>query len=72
MRLMASVGYGRMVFTQGALPAIRTVNHLVDGGRVIVPTRVTAKLTTAMRSSPTSHAVVAHQADDLDPQRQAG
>ena len=37
-----------------------------------MPTRVTAKLTTAMRSSPTSHAVVAHQADDLDPQRQAG
>ena len=72
MRLMASVGYGRVVFTQGALPAIRTVNHLVDGGRVIVRTRVTAKLSTAMRSSPTSHVVVAYQADDLDPQRQAG
>ena len=61
-----------LVVAQGALPAIRTVNHLVDGGRVIVRTRLTAKLTTAMRSSPTSHVVVAYQADDLDPQRQAG
>ena len=64
MRLMASVGYGRVVFIEGALPAIRPVSHLVDGGRVIVRTRLTAKLTTAMRSSPTSHAVVAYQADD--------
>ena len=72
MRLLASVGYGRVVFSQGALPAIRPVNHLVDRGRVIVRTRVRAKLSTAMRSSPTSHAVVAYQADDLGSQRQAG
>jgi hypothetical protein len=37
MRLLASVGYGRVVFTRDALPAIRPVNHLVDPGRVIVP-----------------------------------
>ncbi|HUH71072.1 MAG TPA: pyridoxamine 5'-phosphate oxidase family protein [Mycobacterium sp.] len=72
MRLLASVGHGRVVFSEGALPAIRPVNHLVDGGRVIVRTRVTAKLTKAMRSNPTSHVVVAYQADDLDPQRRAG
>ena len=53
MRPMASVGYGRVVFTQGALPAIRTVNHLVDGGRVIVRTRLTAELTTAI--APSAH-----------------
>ena len=72
MGLLASVSYGRVVFSRGALPAIRPVNHLVDGDRVIVRTRVTAKLTTAMRSSPTSHVVVAYQADDLDPQRRGG
>ena len=72
MGLLASVSYGRVVFSQGALPAIRPVNHLVDGDRVIVRTRVTAKLTTAMRSSPTSHVVVAYQADGLDPPTAGG
>jgi hypothetical protein len=37
MRLLASV-YGRVVFTQNALPAIRPMNHLVDEGRVIIRT----------------------------------
>ena len=37
MRLLASIGYGRVVFTLNALPAIRPVNHLVDDGRVDHP-----------------------------------
>ena len=39
MRLLASVDYGRVVFTLAALPAIRVVNHLVDGDRIIIRTR---------------------------------
>jgi len=72
MRLLASVAYGRVVFTRGALPAIRPVNHLVDGGRVIVRTRLDAKLSTTAHSSLDSRLVVAYEADDLDPQRRLG
>lgn len=71
MRLLASVGHGRVVFTHRALPAIRPVNHLVDAGRVIVRTRLTAKVVTAVRSG-TDAVVVAYEADDLDPLRRTG
>jgi Pyridoxamine 5'-phosphate oxidase len=72
MRLLASVDYGRVVFTRGALPAIRLVNHLVDGGRVIVRTRLTATVSTAVHSSTDSRLVVAYETDDLDSKRRAG
>ncbi len=70
LALLGSVGYGRIVFTQGALPAIRPVNHLVDNGEIIIRTRLSAKITTAV--SPPRHTVVAYQADDLDPTRRLG
>ncbi|HEX9832563.1 MAG TPA: pyridoxamine 5'-phosphate oxidase family protein [Mycobacterium sp.] len=72
MRLLASVDHGRVVFTRDALPAIRAVNHLVDDGRVIVRTRLTATLSTAVRSATGSAVVVAYEADALDPQRRLG
>ncbi|PEG40728.1 hypothetical protein CQY20_06725 [Mycolicibacterium agri] len=72
MRLLASVGYGRVVFTQDALPAIRPVNHLVDAGQVILRTRVTAPFSAAVRSGANSAVVVAYEADDLDPKRRTG
>ncbi len=72
MRLLASVEYGRVVFTADALPAIRPVNHLVDDGRVIIRTRLNRKLSVSVRSSTDSRVVVAYEADDLDPQRRAG
>jgi hypothetical protein len=72
MRLLASVGLGRVVFTLDALPAIRPVNHIVDNGRVILRTRLTAQISTAMRSGADRGVVVAYEADDLDPQRQLG
>nr|WP_255360262.1 pyridoxamine 5'-phosphate oxidase family protein [Nocardia sp. BMG51109] len=34
--LLASTDYGRIVFSRAALPAIRPVNHLVDGDEIIV------------------------------------
>jgi len=70
MRLLASIGYGRVVFTLTALPAIRPVNHLVDEGRVIIRTRLTSAISTAVRS--TDGVVVAYEADSLDPQSRAG
>jgi hypothetical protein len=38
LRLLGSVPYGRIVFTERALPAVRTVTHIVDGGDVVVRT----------------------------------
>jgi Pyridoxamine 5'-phosphate oxidase len=72
MRLLASVGLGRVVFTSDALPAIRPVNHLVDNGRVILRTRLSGQISTAVRSGTDPGVVVAYEADDLDPQRQLG
>jgi hypothetical protein len=72
MRLLASVDHGRVVFTHQALPASRVVNHLVDGGRVILHTRLTAAVSTVVRLSTDDGVVVAYEADDLDPQRRVG
>lgn len=71
LRLLASVTYGRVVFTENALPAIRPVNHLVDGGRVIIRTRVATALGAAIRTT-NPPPVVAYEADDMDPQRRVG
>jgi hypothetical protein len=72
MRLLASVGHGRVVFTKGALPAIRPVNHFVEAGRVTVRTRLTAKVSTAVQARANPGVVVAYEADDLDAQRRLG
>jgi nitroimidazol reductase NimA-like FMN-containing flavoprotein (pyridoxamine 5'-phosphate oxidase superfamily) len=70
LRLLASVDYGRVVFTLNALPAIRPVNHLVDAGEIIIRTRLSAKVTTAI--VPLRDTVVAYQADLIDPQSRLG
>ncbi len=70
LRLLASVAYGRVVFTRDALPAIRPVNHFVDGGVVVVRTRVTSRLTDTIRADPC--VVVAYEADDIDPVSHVG
>src|ERR1700722_12983646 len=70
IRLLASISYGRIVFTLNALPAIRPVNHLLDEGRIIIRTRLTASTSAAVRSS--EGIVVAYEADSIDPQTQTG
>jgi Pyridoxamine 5'-phosphate oxidase len=57
MELLGSVGYGRIVFTHGALPAVRPVNHLLDDGEIIIRNWPSAKITTTV--SPPRHPVVA-------------
>ena len=71
MRLLASVDYGRVVFTLKALPAVRPVNHLVDDGRIIIRTRLTTAISTVATSAD-SGVVVAYEADDFDSQSQSG
>jgi len=70
LALLASVSFGRVVFTQNALPAIRPVNHLLDRGRIIVRTRLGAKVATTVDAF--TPIVVAYEADQLDPIRRLG
>jgi hypothetical protein len=77
MDLLASVPYGRVVFTLAALPAIRPVNHVLDDGEVVIRTRRLAGISTALAE----HAegldqqpdlVVAYEADLIDPVERTG
>lgn len=69
LELLSSVPYGRLVFTHQALPAIRPVNHLVEGESVIVRTTSGAAITSAAHRS---GVVVAYEADAIDAVRQLG
>ncbi len=70
LSLLAGAPFGRMVFTMNALPAIRPVNHLVHDGLIVVRTRLTARLTDTVRSTPAM--VVAYEADEIDPIQHTG
>ncbi len=74
MALVAGVEYGRVVFTHNALPAIRPINHIVDGADIIIRTRLSAKVATEVRPGQAASArprpqgvVVAYQVDQIDP-----
>ncbi|GAA2344181.1 pyridoxamine 5'-phosphate oxidase family protein [Dactylosporangium salmoneum] len=68
--LLASVPVGRVVFTMRALPAIRPVNHLVDGDTIVIR----SNLGTGLASSATADGavVVAYEADVIDLERRTG
>jgi nitroimidazol reductase NimA-like FMN-containing flavoprotein (pyridoxamine 5'-phosphate oxidase superfamily) len=70
MALLAAAAYGRIVFTQRALPAIRPVNHVVDGDDIIVRTRLSAAVGTAVARR--TGIVVAYEADEIDPRLRLG
>lgn len=67
LRLMASVPVGRIGYTRQAMPAVDPVNFLVDSGSIVIRTDSGGKLAAATR-----RAVVAFEADDLDPVTRAG
>jgi hypothetical protein len=66
MSLLASTPFGRLVFSQHALPAIRLVHHVVDDGAVIIRTQLTATML-----APTG-TVVTYEADVVDPHTYRG
>ena len=68
LTLLGSVSVGRVVFSHEALPAIRPVNHLLDGDHLVIRTHPGAALLGPARDG----AVVAYQADELDAVRRAG
>ncbi|MFI9504733.1 pyridoxamine 5'-phosphate oxidase family protein [Nocardia sp. NPDC052566] len=63
--LLARVRFGRIVFSRYALPAIRPVNHVVDGEAIVVATG-------AGLGVPPYRQVVAYEADCLDHDTQQG
>lgn len=70
MRLLASVPLGRVVFTHRALPAIRPVNHIVEGDDIIIRSHPGAAVVSAAGQA--TGVVVAYEADDIDPGTRAG
>ena len=49
-RLLQSVTLGRVVFTQHAMPAIRPVNHLIDGRKIVIRTHNGAAIASRVRA----------------------
>ncbi|WP_042404912.1 pyridoxamine 5'-phosphate oxidase family protein [Streptacidiphilus carbonis] len=72
LRLLGGVSLGRIVFTQHALPAIRPVNHIVVDGDIIVRTHQGAALAAHVQGIPVPGAVVAYEADIIDPDTHLG
>lgn len=60
--LLASTGVGRVVYTDGGLPAIAVVNYVVHGDTIVIRTLPGGKLSAARRRD-----VVAFEADSIDP-----
>ncbi len=67
LRLIGSVAVGRVIYTRQALPAVELVNFVVDHGDIVIRTSQCGKLAAAIRG-----AVVAFEADDLDPVSNTG
>ncbi|MFD7976384.1 pyridoxamine 5'-phosphate oxidase family protein [Streptomyces sp. NPDC059071] len=72
LRLLGSVSLGRIVFTHQALPAIRPVNHLMDGEDIIVRLHDGATLASIVTPTQASGVVVAYEADVIDPETHLG
>jgi nitroimidazol reductase NimA-like FMN-containing flavoprotein (pyridoxamine 5'-phosphate oxidase superfamily) len=68
-QLLRGVSVGRVVFTMNALPAIRPVNHVVDGRTIVIRSHLGSAITGhASRDG----AVVCYEADEIDPDRHTG
>jgi hypothetical protein len=67
LRLLRSVPVGRMVFTEGALPAVHPVDFVMSGADVVLRTGRGPKLDSALRGD-----VVAFEVDEVDPATRTG
>ncbi|MFD9038878.1 pyridoxamine 5'-phosphate oxidase family protein [Streptomyces bottropensis] len=72
LRLLGTVSLGRIVFTRNALPTIRPVNHVLVDGEIVIRTHGDAALTRYTRRTGGEGAVVAYEADALDPDTHLG
>jgi nitroimidazol reductase NimA-like FMN-containing flavoprotein (pyridoxamine 5'-phosphate oxidase superfamily) len=69
-QLLKNTSLGRVVFTRHAMPAIRPVNHLVDGQAIIFRSHLGAAIVS--RAGAGDGSVVCYEADDLDAARHTG
>ena len=67
LELLGTGEIGRVVYTEGAMPAAHPVNYLLDGEEVVFRTGEGVKLAAAA-----SGAVVGFQADQVDIERRSG
>ncbi|WP_055524785.1 pyridoxamine 5'-phosphate oxidase family protein [Streptomyces graminilatus] len=72
LRLLGSVSLGRVVFTRLALPTVRPVNHVVVDGDIVIRTHGDATLARYAQQNGGEGAVVAYEADDIDPDTHTG
>ncbi|MEV8089484.1 pyridoxamine 5'-phosphate oxidase family protein [Streptomyces nigra] len=72
LRLLGSVSLGRIVFTRHALPTVRPVNHVLDGGDIVIRTHEGAALTSRTERAGDPGVVVAYEADAIDPHTHLG
>ena len=68
-QLLRGTSLGRVVFTMNALPAIRPVNHVIDGHTIIIRSHLGSAITGRASGD---GAVVCYEADDIDPVWQTG
>ena len=66
-RLLATQTVGRVVYTDGALPAVAPVNYVIDGHRIIFRTSPVTRLALGVVDQ-----VVAFEVDSLDPEVRTG
>jgi hypothetical protein len=67
MRLLGTVALGRLVFTHLALPAVRPVNHVLDGDEIIIRAELGRVISSAAAADGGPGTVVAYEADLIDP-----
>jgi nitroimidazol reductase NimA-like FMN-containing flavoprotein (pyridoxamine 5'-phosphate oxidase superfamily) len=67
---LAGATYGRVVFTQHAMPAIRPVNHLLHDGHIIIRSHDGSAITG--RAGHGRGTVVVYEADEIDPRTRTG
>ncbi|MFE7095421.1 pyridoxamine 5'-phosphate oxidase family protein [Streptomyces erythrochromogenes] len=72
LMLLATVSLGRIVFTRHALPAVRPVNHFVDGEDIIVRIHEGGALGSLAAPAEAPGVVVAYEADVIDPDTHLG
>ncbi|OLZ65294.1 pyridoxamine 5'-phosphate oxidase [Streptomyces sp. IMTB 2501] len=72
LRLLSSVSLGRIVFTLQALPTVRPVAHVMDGGDIVIRTREGAALASPAQEGDGTGVVVAYEADAIDPDTHLG
>ncbi|MHC3475565.1 pyridoxamine 5'-phosphate oxidase family protein [Streptomyces sp. 7R007] len=68
LALLASVPLGRIGFSIQALPAIRPVNHLVDGDRIVFRTHTGS----ALVRDPSVEEVMVYETDQIDLEDRTG